>query len=220
MDLSFSSRLARTRLRHRVSELPDGALAYRVEDGTGFVRLTQREWAETGQFFDDNIRKSARNARIAMFLWLPAYVTYIAICSTLIPREWARALPSWLYFVVFIGPLPGTPIAIYLRHSYHVKKVSKAIDAALGVRPRAAEPPKDPFRPPFWLDLLCLLFVGPGLVVAVIGELAPQAFRNTPLSGRHIDWQAMVGFALFALWLGWSAVARYHARTLARQRYG
>ena len=209
MEIGFSGALARLRFRHRVSELSDGTLAYRLEDKSGYVRVTKTEWDEAGIFFTDGTRGSARQARILLLLSLPAYVLYIMLCNLVVPKELALAMPQWLYLLLFIGPLPGMPIAIYLWHSYQVRRVSRDLDAALTERPRitAPQPPSFP-KPPFWFDLICLLFVGPSLIVAVIGELYPDVFHNTPFTGRHIDSNAIFAFALIGVRIAWGEMAR------------
>jgi hypothetical protein len=214
VEIGFSGALARLRFRHRVSELPDGALAYRLDDKSGHVRVSKAEWEEAGTFFADSTSKSARKATLFVLLSLPAYVVYAIACGLIVPKELALAMPSWLYFLLFIGPLPGMPIAIYLWHSYHVRKVSRALDATLAQRPRIAAPTLPSFpTPPFWFDLICLLFIGPHLILAVIGELNPDLFRNTPLTGRHIDANAVFSFALLGLRIAWGEIAKRRNQT-------
>jgi hypothetical protein len=208
VEIGFSSALAKLRFGHRIGEQSDGTLAYRVEDKSGHVSVTKDEWKDAGTFFVDSTRKSARQARLLLLVSLPAYVVYIAIANLVVSDELARALPYWFYFILFIGPLPGMPIAIYLRHSRHVLRVCQAIDATFAQRPRITAQPRAFFEPPFWFDLLCLLFIGPHLIVAVIGQLDPDIFRNTPFSGRHIDGKATVAFALLAVRLVWAVLLR------------
>ncbi len=218
LDIEISRGLARTRFQHRISELPDGTLSYRLADKSGHVRVTREEWEATGTFFTESTRGPKRDATIALFLWMPAYVVYIAICGVLLPKSWAQALPEWLSLVIFVGPLFATPFVIFFWWSFRVQRVCKAIDATFAERAGIQPPRKNPFRPPFWLDVLCLLFVGPQLIIAVIGEIDPNALRNTPLTGRHLDWQAMLGFALIAARVAWGKVAKRHVRVTARQQ--
>jgi hypothetical protein len=207
VNIGFSRALARLRFKHRVTELADGGLAYRLGDGSAQVRVSRREWSDAGTMFNDATRASSRQA-VVLLLCLPAYVAYIALSHVVVPAATARALPSWLYFLVFIAPLPGLPIAVYLRHARHVMRVSKAIDAQLAQRSRLAIVTRGRAGPPFWFDLLCLLFIGPQLLIAIIGEIDPDLFRNTPLSGRRIGGQAMLGFALILVRLAWGELAR------------
>lgn len=208
MQVEFSHQLAKVRFQHRVTELPDGKLAYRLSDGTGYVRLTKSEWHDVGTFFNESVAPSKRRATVEMLLWIPGYVLFIAIAGAIIPKEFARALPNWLYSLIFLGPLFATPFVIYLRHSFHVKRVSDAIDATFARRPPTSVPQREPWRPPFWLDVLGLLFVGPHLIVSVIGELDPDFFRNTPFTGSRLDALAVFGFALIVVRVVWSATAR------------
>lgn len=209
MEIGFSRALAQLRFRHRVRELADGSLAYRLADKSGYIRVSKTEWDEAGTFFAVSTRGSARKANVMLLLWLPAYVLYIMLCNLVVPKQLVQAMPQWLNLLLFIGPLPGIPIGIYLWHSYHVRRVSKAIDATLAGRPRIAAPPPSSFPgPPFWFDLVCLIFAGPHLIIAVIGELNPDLFRNTPFTGRHIDANAMFAFALIGVRITWGGLAR------------
>jgi hypothetical protein len=209
MELGFARALARLRFQHRATELPDGGLAYRLKPSAQHVRVTRGEWQDIGQVFEESNRASARKATNLLLLCLPAYVAYVALCNLVVPKDVARALPQWLYLLVFVGPLPGMPVAVYLWHSRQVQTVSRAIDATLAERPRipapkaAARP-----RPPFWFDLICLLVVGPHVFVALLGELNPDLFRNTPFSGRHLDPKAMAALALIAIRLLWGQWAK------------
>jgi len=209
-DIEISRALARVTFLHRVTDLPDGALAYRLADDSGHVRLSRTEWERAGHAFKHATGRVKRNAVIALFLWMPAYVLYIAICDAVVSDAWARALPRWLWFAIFVAPLFATPVLIFIWWTYRVIRIAMEVDASLtkGARVRISAPPRNPFRVPFWLDVLCVLFVGPHLIVATIGQFDPDALRNTPLTGQHIDGVAIFGFALIAVRLVWGYLAR------------
>lgn len=208
MLVNFSSALARLRFQHQITPLPNGGLAYRLANGSGHVAVSRHEWDEAGDLFKASTGRSLRRARIASLLWLPGFVLYNIICGAIIPREVVRVLPWSVYNTLFLGPFFATPGIIYLWHSYEVKRICTMIDAFFVDRPRIASPAALPWHPPFWFDLLCLLFVGPYLIIAVTGQIDPGLFRNTPLSGRHMDGVAAFGMVLLAARLAWLIKAK------------
>ncbi len=109
--------------------------------------------------------------------------------------------------LIAIVPLPGIPVAVYLRHSYHVRRVVKTIERELSSRARIAAPPRDPRKIPLWLDILSMLFVGPGLVLGMLGETNPALLENTPLSGAHIGLTFLAGAFILCLRITWPRLA-------------
>jgi len=211
LDLGFSRQYAGLRLAHRAAPQPDGAVVYRLADGSGHVRLPAGEWDEIATWFRKATRGDYIRAQIGLVLCVPAFVLLCIILNippikaalTIFPRE----VVSW----TVLAALPGFPIAVYFWLLRSVGRVEKSIETELSSRPRVPAPRRDKARLPLWVDVAIALLAGPHLVFAVIGSLSPGFFDDTPLSGSHIDLFAGAAFALIAARLIWP-------RLVARQR--
>lgn len=141
-----------------------------------------------------------------VFLHIPMFVLLVAICN--IPPVWAGIhgifgpLASYaLLAFLFLGPA-----GYYLVHSHHVGRVVAAIEATLAQRSRIDAPATPLWAVPLWLNILCLILVGPHLIFALIGQLQPSFFNNTPLSGSHLDPLAIVGFIVITARFAWHRI--------------
>lgn len=208
LDLDFSRALRRTSFTNRIVEGGDGALVFRLADGTGHVRLTRREWIDVGSSFEHETRPVARRAKWALALYLPCWLVVVALTNAP-PVALLLGLSDWLATIFLLGTLFLTPFAIYLWQSHHVGLIAEALEATLGTRQRVPDPPTDPTHIPRWLDISSLLLVGPGLVFALVGQLRPGIFRNTPLTDAHLGPLAIAGFAVIALRLLWPCLAHW-----------
>lgn len=198
IDIGFASALHRTAFLHRATPAPDGRhVIYRLADGSGHVRVPRDEWEQIGAIFQKET-KAIRRRAIVRILLLPFVVLIVGFTiAQVIP--WGGLLIVVLFF--------GGPIANYLYQSYEVKKVSRAVDATFATLPRTQAAPPTPERPPRWLDIACIFLVGPWLILALIGEVGgPDTYRNTPLKGMHLDWEAWLAIGVLALRLAWAPV--------------
>lgn len=208
LHVDFSRRLARASFQSRISEGPGPALTYRLMDGSGYIRLDREEWAQIGDYFARETRPSVVRAYVGLILTLPAFVLWISM-THVPPLSYLFALlPVSIATCVKIAALPGLPIAVYLRHSNYTQSVVTTIERELTGRPRVKAPPADPERVPLWLDVLTMLLVGPGLVIAVVGETDPTSLENTPFDGAHLGPAALAGVSVIALRLLWPRIRR------------
>jgi hypothetical protein len=109
---------------------------------------------------------------------------------------------------IFLGPL-----AIYLRHSRHVQRISRVVEAELARFPRCGHFERDIHPKPRWLEVGLMMLVGPHLIISVIGQVGgPDMFRGTPLSGSNIGPLQLAAFLLIAVRLKWKHISAWLAR--------
>ena len=110
---------------------------------------------------------------------------------------------TFVRFIVLAAVWLG-PITIYLRHSYAVKRVTKAADDRLAGLPGCEPGKAEPRRIVRFIDLAFKLLAGPALIISLIGEIGgPDVFRGTPLWGADIgpfDVAAMILLAIRVVW--------------------
>jgi hypothetical protein len=199
IDIGFASALHRSAFLHRATPTADGGMIYRLVDGSGHVLVPRDQWEEIGSIFEAETKAIRRRATIRILLLLPAILVFGFTIGQILPG-------SGLAIVI---ALFGGPPANYLWQSYEVKKVSRKIELCLARLPRTYAPEPTPERPPRWLDIACIFLVGPWLILALIGQVGgPDTYRNTPLKGMHLDWEAWVAIGVLALRLGWSPAVR------------
>jgi len=191
IGMGFSRALAQTGFQHRATLLPGGRVLYRLADGSGHVALGADEWEAVGAHFRTQVRPVGRKTIWLSIGLFPAIFVFGMTIAQILPGAGILILAG-----IFLGPL-----AIYLWQSYRIKHIARAIETELARLPRVAAPPPQAWRPPRWLEVACIVLVGPGLIVQVYGSLNPDAFRNTPWTGMHLDWAGMAGFAVLAAML-------------------
>lgn len=206
IDISFSSALARSGFQHRSTPSADGHVIYRLADGSGHVKVSVHDWTAIGDLFEKETRAIRRRATVRVLMLLPAILIFGFTIGQVLP--WSGLIIVILFF--------GGPIANYLWQSHEVRKVSATIESFLCQLPRTAAPPPSRKRPPRWLDIACIFLCGPWLVLALIGEIGgPDTYRNTPLKGMHLNWEAWVAIAALVLRLAWPRVVGTFGRPLA-----
>jgi hypothetical protein len=199
LSTGFARGLAVNAFKHRATTLAGGRVVYRLADGSGHVELDRREWQSLGENFHDQVRPLGRKANWMIVGLLPGTLLFALTIGQLIPFAGLMILAALL-----LGP-----ILIYLWHSRQVQRVAAEIEAQLARRPQAAAVPADPARIPRALDIACMLLVGPGLILAIVGELGgPDTFRNTPFVGTDFDASAWVATALILARLLWPRLVR------------
>lgn len=191
IGMGFSRALAQTGFRHRATLLPGGRVIYRLADRSGHVALGAHEWEALGERFEAQVRPVGRKTTWLSIALFPAIFVFGMTIAQILPGAGILILAG-----IFLGP-----IAIYLWQSYRIKHIAGAIEKELAGRPRVAAPPAPPTRAPRWLEIACLLLVGPGLIVQIYGSLNPDAFRNTPWTGMHLGWGGIAGFAILGAML-------------------
>lgn len=191
---NFSRRLHASGFQRRATELPGGRVAYRLADGSGYVALDMWHWRELGSGFQDRAKSIVRRANWVCAALFPS----ILLCGMTL----GQMLPSAGIFIlvaIFLGPC-----FIYLWQSHQIARIAASIEAELSHRPRVCPLPEDSGRPPRWLDVACMILVGPALIVAAIGQAGgPGTFRGTPLQGSDFGPMAWAGLAVILLRLLW-----------------
>lgn len=189
--MGFSKQLARTGFAHRATLLCDDRVVYRLADGSGHVALPGCEWRDLGAWFAEQMRPVARRVTWMSLALFPAIFVFGVTIAGFLPGGGILILGG-----IFLGP-----VAIYLWQSAKAQAISRTIEAELARLPRVPAPPKDPSRAPRWLEIAFMLTVGPGLIVQAYGSLNPDAFRDTPWKGSHLDWKAGAALAILAAML-------------------
>lgn len=213
LDIGFSRHYAGLRLAYRASLQPDGHIAYRLADGSGYVRLEPDELKEIIAYFRQQTRGSYVKAQFGLILCVPAFVLLcIFLNAPPIKFVWMQLGLKQVVQWGTLAALPGFPVAVYLWLSRVVERIEKAIEAELSYRERVRAPRRDKKRLPIGIDIAIALLAGPHLVFAVVGSLSPTIFDDTPLSGTQIDLLAIGAFALIALRLVWPRIAARRAR--------
>lgn len=210
INVDLPQALARLRFNYRVVARPDGGHFYRLADKSGYVRLKPGEWDQIGELFHEHTAKTARRAKILLLLHLPMFILLMVIIN--LPPIWqllknSPALVHRMVTYATLGFLFLGPVGYYLWHSSRVGRVAAMIDATLLAAPRVDHVIDPIARSPLWLDILCLVLVGPYLIIAIAGELKPHMFDNTPLSGAHLDVLALIGILAIIARLAWPWLA-------------
>jgi hypothetical protein len=198
MDLFLFEKIAVTRLRQRRVEDGSPGVRLRMPDGRGDVRLATHEWDALGGWFRAQIAPSARRLRLAVLLTLPLIIAFLAIVAN-VPAlktvfEWLFNLSPPLSMLFLCGALPLTMTAL---HALAVQRAMDGVNAALADRPRHGTSGLAPSRALNMVELIALLLVGPHLIIGLWGSLFPNAFRNTPWTGAHLDSAGVAGIAIF-----------------------
>jgi hypothetical protein len=191
LGMSFSRALTESGFRHRATMVGGGRVVYRLADGSGHVVLGDDEWDSVGKHFQAEVRPVGRTTAWLSIALFPAIFVFGMTIAQILPGAGILIVAG-----IFLGP-----IAIYLWQSYRIKHIARAIERELARLPRVAAPPPPASRPPRWLEIACILLVGPGLIVQIYGSLNPNAFRNTPWTGMHLEWGGIAGFAVLAAML-------------------
>jgi hypothetical protein len=191
IGMGFSRALAQTGFQHRATVLAGGRVIYRLADGSGHVGLSACEWEAAGEQFEAQVRPVGRKTFWLSIGLFPAIFVFGMTIAQILPGAG---------ILILAGILLG-PIAIYLWQSYRIKHIARAIEQELARLPRVAAVPAPASRPPRWLEIACILLVGPGLIVQIYGSLNPDAFRNTPWTGMHLGWAGLAGFAVLGAML-------------------
>ena len=198
MDLFLFEKIAVARLKQRCVDDGSASLRFRMDDGLGDVRLTRQEWEALGGWFRGEVAPSARKLRLAVLLTLPAIIALFGIAANFPPmmavlESVERVSPALLMFLL----CAGLPLTFMILHMLAVQRAVDGVRAALVSRPRLGASP--PSRAVNTLELIALVLVGPHLIVGLWGSLFPNAFRNTPWTGAHLDGFGVAGIALFLL---------------------
>ena len=191
LGMGFSRALTESGFRHRATAVGGGRVVYRLADGSGNVVLDAEEWDAVGEYFRAQVRPIGRKTTWLSIGLFPAIFVFGMTIAQILPGGG---------ILILAGILLG-PIAIYLWQSYRIKHIARAIEKELARLPRVAAPPPPVWRSPRWLEIACILLVGPGLIIQVYGSLNPTAFRNTPWTGMRLEWGGIAGFALLGAML-------------------
>ena len=194
MDTGFSDNLAISGFAHRATVCPDGSVVYRLKDKTACVRVPAREWDLLREEFLLKLAPSRRRTRIHSILLFPAVLVFALTLGQLVPFTGLIIVTA-----IFVGPL-----AIYLAHSFDVRRISCSLEERLRTFPRLPLQEIDKRRFPRALEIAFMLLVGPNLLLAIIGEIGgPDLFRGTPLVGIGIGPFQIAALGLIALRLSW-----------------
>lgn len=188
LDMNFSRWLATGNIERRATTLRYGRIAYRLADGTGHVGLDAEQWTAVRAHF---AAESTAVARVTRWLQVGFFPALFLFGMTI-----AQVLP--FAGLIFLAALLLGPIGIYLWQSHRMQRLVQGIEADLATLPRIPAPPRRPFRAPRWLEIVVLLLAGPHLIIQIYGSYDPDAFRNTPWSGAHLDETGVVAIIALA----------------------
>lgn len=200
LDMDFSRWLAAGSLDRRATSLRHGRVAYRLADGSGHIGLDAEQWAVVRAHFDTESTAVGRVTRRLTIGLIPAVFLYGMTIGQVLPGAG----------LVILAALLLGPIGIYLWQSHRMQRIVRAIETDLATLPRITAPPRRTARTPLWLEITVVLLAGPHLLVQLYGSFHPDAFRNTPWSGAHLD---MTGIAAF---LALAALAFFRWRSRDR----
>jgi hypothetical protein len=196
-DLFLFGKIAVTRLKQRCVEDGSPGVRLRMPDGKGDVRLATHEWEALGGWYRAQVAPSAKRLRLAVWLTLPLIIACLGITANVPVLKAAveglfEASPA-LFMLFLCGGLPLTMAAL---HARAVQRAVDGVNEALAGRPRLGTSCLPPPRALNVLELIALVLVGPHLVIGIVGSLNPDAFRNTPWTGSHLDAQGLAGLAV------------------------
>lgn len=188
LSSGFSRWLAASGFERRATPAPGGRIIYALADGSGHVELDAGQWEAFGERFAGEARAVTRRANWLYGGLLPSVLLYALTLGQIIRFSG----------IVILVAILGGPLAIYLWQSHRMKAIAARIEADLAHRPSAAAPPVALPRLPRWLEIAAALLAGPHLILEVYGSLNPDAFRNTPWMGTHLDWSGVAAFLVLA----------------------
>lgn len=190
LNPSFSENLAQSGFAHRANFQADGSVVYRLADGTGSVRVRNADWQRLGEDFSQSMTPIRRRTRMLTVALLPMTFVFGMTLGQFLPYSGFLILAA-----IFLGPL-----AIYLRHSSQVRTCSARMEGELLTYARCAPAVQTSGREARWFEIAFMVFVGPHLVLATVGEIGgPDFFRETPLWGAGIGPFEAVAFVCVAL---------------------
>lgn len=198
LSLGFSRALTSGGFEHRATIMPGGRVVYRLADGSGHVDLPLRDWRALGERFQAETKAIVRRATISTVWMIPGLALYMIVMGSIAYAIDSSTLGG-IGAVGFLIMLLFGPPVIYLWQSHRVQRIAAAIEAELARHPRVEAPPAVPWRVPRALEIAALVLIGPHLIVQVYGSFFPDAFRNTPWTGMHLNWSGIAGFAVLAI---------------------
>jgi hypothetical protein len=198
VDFFLFEKFALTRLRQRCQVEGDACRVRRKRGG--WVMLSRAEWDEIRECFAARIAPSGKALRWSIWLAIPFAIAVLALLSSVPPIHAALneidGTPGFLLWLVISCGLPVTMAALHIRA---VRRALAEVESRLGGRARCEAPAALPPKAISLFEILALVFVGPHLVVEIIGTLDPNAFLNTPWSGTSLDSYGYAGLAIFAV---------------------
>lgn len=207
LSYALSEALATSGFKSRATLRGDGAVVYRLSNGSGHVLVRQAEWNRLSGQFEAQIAPVRRRTRQLYLGLFPATFIFGMTIGQYLPFAGLIIVAA-----VFLGP-----ITIYLWQARQVQRVSRSIENSLATFPRSPAAFQRSRRVPRWFEIVFLVLVGPDLVIGIVGEIGgPDFFRGTPLWGSGIGPVEAVSLILIALRLCWPRVAPRLARTFSR----
>jgi hypothetical protein len=184
-----------------------GFIFYRLKDGSGFIQLTQLEWDELGNAFDEAISESSRAVRWAFNLAMPFTILLLILITAVPPLRYAfeafeRVAPLPAYLAVTMT----MPVTVFAIHNRLVQRVIEALEQILATQPRCPPPAIRVSKALNVMELIGMVVIGPHLLLQLAGTFDPDIYRNTPLSGTSLG---ITGYASFGLLVA-IGMARWH----------
>ncbi|WP_136943069.1 hypothetical protein [Sphingomonas baiyangensis] len=199
--------MARLRFRQRGEAMRDGTVHVDPRDGGGRVPMPREEWDRCVDWFACEIRPATRALKLLILLQIPLAILTLGILTRLdliapIDRMFAGAFAIVPVLVVTCWPLL-LGAAIYWR-AY--RTIVRHFADGLAQRPRVPAADRTTRRLHL-AEIVALVLVGPHLLIALYGTLAPNAFDHTPWMGTRLGPLDLIGFALLG-WIGWRHLRR------------
>jgi len=215
--------IAITRLRQNSEPITADRTRFRMRDGKGDVILPTADWNALGDRVRDKVRPSARRLLWALVATIPFGIFLCAVIAA-VPGL-AAALDMVDLFAPGLSVLlitSGLPLYAMARHMLVVQRAVDDVHRSLAAYPRveASEPaPRKQALQAF--EIAALILVGPRLLIQAYGSLNPDAFRNTPWTGAHLDASGVAGLVVLAAlallrWRSGAPARRWHGGTEAK----
>lgn len=192
--------IAVARLQHRCVSLTADRVRFRMGGGEGDVILSNTQWDALGSRFRDAVRPSARALFWALVATIPFGILLCAVIAA-VPGLAATidALDAILPGLSVLLVTSGLPLFAMARHMIAVQRAVDMTRGALATCPRIEASVQAPRKRALqFFEIAALVLVGPHLVIQTYGSLNPQAFRNTPWAGTHLDISGIAGFVVLA----------------------
>lgn len=212
LDTSALRSIARTRLRNRWVQDSSGGY-FRLQDGDA-VRLSDRDWREISADYEADVAAASRRMNRWFWLTFPVALGLLYLNATF----WSVASPDgsgpkWWGALLFCGAMGGMPVSGMVLFVRARERATEAVMRRMRGRPRCKLPPLPDRRALNILEMLAW----PAVIVAalqVVGTLAPNVYRNTPLVGTELNFLGAAAIASLVLMLALKARHRIQMQRL------
>ena len=189
---------AQKRLAHRSYRDSDGRTRM-LRDDDRAVWLTPSQYRDLVVEYAEAMQPINRRLKRGFALAIPVTLLTLVITFNFGIGRAIDALPiPGVSALAGLIVLTWWPFLILFYHWRSVRAVNAALNELLCELPLAPAPPARPVALQT-LEIIGIFLVGPWIFIDVVGTLFPRAFDGTPLMGRSVGPETLVGIAIFAL---------------------